>query len=129
MTIEQVAAGDMADGALVVERPSSPAASLNRIFESEEIGLFRIALADRQRVPVGDEEVTVLVLCLSGEIALSADDRDVVLPQGSYAVVPEGEAGEIAGSDGDAEALLFFGLEQLPGAFFNSYGSANVQDR
>ena len=126
MSLDQVIAGDMSSEALRVKRPGAPALALRRIFESQEVGVFQVALSDGERVPVGHDALVVLILCLAGEIALTAEGRDMNLAVGAYAVIPEGEAAEIAAQDGAAEALLFFGLDQLPGAFFNSYGSANV---
>jgi hypothetical protein len=126
MTIEHVTVGDIGGEPLVIAHPPSPPLGLSRIFESEEVGLFHVTLSELQCVPVGHDELIVLVLCLAGEIALTQAKRELSLAAGCYAVIPEGQAGEIAARDGNAEALLFFGFEQLPGAFFNSYGSANV---
>ena len=126
MNLNQVSAGDVSGETVVIERPAAPAVALRRIFESQEVGVFQAALADGDRLPVGHDELVILVLCLAGEIALTAEGREINLAPGAYAVIPEGEAAEIAAQDGAAEALLFLGLDQLPGAFFNSYGSANV---
>lgn len=123
MNIEHVTAGEMGRQAPLFEHP---ALALRRIFESEEVGLFHATLAERQPVPLGHDELVILVLCVTGEIVLTEAKRELALAAGSYAVIPEGRAGEIVAGDGGAEALLFFGFEQLPGAFFNSYGSAHV---
>lgn len=123
MSIEDVAAGDLSVEAPLIEHS---ALALRRIFESEEVGFFHATLAERQRVAVGHDELVILVLCATGEIVLTEGARELILVPGSYAVVPEGQTGEIAARDGGAEAVLFFGFEQLPGAFFNSYGSAHV---
>lgn len=104
----------------------SPAPELRRIFESEETGLFHLSLDENARVRIGHDQLVSLVLCVGGEAMLSEDGRPVVLESGSYAIVPEGQVCELGASGLGARVLLFFGFEQLPGAFFNSYGPANV---
>lgn len=126
MPMDHVLAGDVSGEAPAATAPPSSTPAPRRIFESDEVGLFHLTLTEGQRVPVGHEELTILVLCLAGEIALANGQREVTLASNCYATLSEGETGEITSRDGGAEALLFLGLEQLPGAFFNSYGSANV---
>ena len=123
--MREVVGGDTREQASLLDRVSSDAA-LRRIFESEETGLFHLVLDGDRPVSIGHEQIVSLVLCLDGKVVLSEDDEQTIVERGSYAVVQEGQMCTLAASGGGAEALLFFGLEQLPGAFFNSFGPANV---
>jgi mannose-6-phosphate isomerase class I len=123
--MREVVGGDTREQASLLDRVSSDAA-LRRIFESEETGLFHLVLDGDRPVSIGHQQIVSLVLCLDGKVVLSEDDEQTIVERGSYAVVQEGQMCTLAASGGGAEALLFFGLEQLPGAFFNSFGPANV---
>lgn len=116
--------GDIRGQPSLLGRVASGAA-LRRVFESEETGLFHFALGERP-VHIGHEQLVSLILCLDGRAVLRDDGEVVVLESGNYAIVHEGEACELAAHGPAAEVLLFVGFEQLPGAFFNSYGPANV---
>ena len=116
--------GNVREQPSLLDRTASGAA-LRRVFESEEIGLFHFALGSRP-VRIGHEQLVSLILCLEGRAVLSDEGDDRVLEGGNYAVVREGETCELAAHGAAAEVLLFVGFEQLPGAFFNSYGPANV---
>ena len=121
----EVIGGDTREQPSLLGRVSSGAA-LRRIFESEETGLFHLALHGDRPVSIGHEQVVSLVLCLDGKVVLTEDGEQTIVERGSYAVVQEGQICTLAAGGGDAEALLFVGVEQLPGAFFNSFGPANV---
>ncbi|HJT09021.1 MAG TPA: hypothetical protein VJ747_18965 [Stellaceae bacterium] len=124
--MRDVIGGDTGEQPPLLDRVSSGAA-LRRIFESEETGLFHLELQDDRPVSIGHEQLVSLVLCLDGRVVLTEDGEETIVERGSYAVVQEGQICTLAaGVDGCAEALLFVGLEQLPGAFFNSFGPANV---
>ncbi len=124
----QAVGGEIGEQSPLLGRSLASAPALRRIFESEETGLFHLTIADGERVAIGHDQLVSLVLCLHGEALLSEGERALVLESGSYAVIPEGHVCELGTSDAAAQVLLFFGFEQLPGAFFNSYGPANVQD-
>jgi mannose-6-phosphate isomerase class I len=123
--MSEVIGGDTREQPSLLNRVSADAA-LRRIFESEETGLFHLQLRGDRPVSVGHEQLVSLILCLEGRVVLSEDGEETVVERGSYAVVQEGQMCTLAAAGGAAEALLFFGLEQLPGAFFNSFGPANV---
>jgi quercetin dioxygenase-like cupin family protein len=124
MIMEQVLAGDIGqEPALLKHSPEIP---LRRIFESEEIGLFHLALAPGQRVPIGHDDLVSVVLCLAGGLSLIRSGEALGVEVGSYAVIPEGQICALAASDEATKVLWFLGFEQLPGAFFNSYGPADV---
>jgi quercetin dioxygenase-like cupin family protein len=122
--MEQVYAGDIAQRAAILRH--SPQIALRRIFESEDIGLFHLSLTPGQRVPIGHDDLMTVVLCLAGEVVLVRNGEVLRISVGSYAIIPEGETGALGASDEPTQLLLFVGLDQLPGAFFNSYGAANV---
>jgi quercetin dioxygenase-like cupin family protein len=124
MMMEHVLAGDTGQEASVLRQ--SPQIPLRRIFESEDIGLFHLALMPGQRVPIGHDDLITLVLCLAGDVVLVRNGEVLRIAAGSYAIIPEGETGALDASDEPARLLLFVGLDQLPGAFFNSYGAADV---
>jgi hypothetical protein len=124
--MKQVVGGNISEQASLLERSFLPEVGLRRIFESEETGLFHLIIDGDRPVNIGHEQLVTLVLCLKGTVALTEDDRESVIENGNYAVVAEGQMCSLAARDAGAEALLFFGFEQLPGAFFNSYGPANV---
>jgi hypothetical protein len=124
MIMEQVLAGDIRHEASILKHPRQIA--LRRIFESEDIGLFHLTLMPGQRAPIGHDDLMTVVLCLAGEVVLIRNGEVLRVAVGSYAIVPEGETGALDASDEPAQLLLFVGLDQLPGAFFNSYGAANV---
>jgi hypothetical protein len=121
--MEQVLAGDVGQQPSALEHSET---ALRRIFESEEIGLFHLALTRKQRVPVGHDQLVSMVVCLAGGVAIVRDGAAVAVDVGSYAVIPEGQIAALVAPDGAAQVLLFLGFEQLPGAFFNSYGPAGV---
>ena len=121
----QVIGGRVGDEASLIER-SNPDVALRRVFESEETGLFHMTLDGERPVRIGHEQLVSLVLCLDGKIVVSDGDDEAEIDNGSYAIVHEGQSCMLAARGAGAEALVFFGLEQLPGAFFNSYGPANV---
>lgn len=123
--MQEVACGTIATDNSLLERSLLPDVVLHGIFESEETGLFHLKLEDRS-VGIGHDEIVTLVLCLDGRVALIEAGEETILDSGSYAVIEEGRTCTLADRGGPAEALLFFGFEQLPGAFFNSYGPANV---
>jgi mannose-6-phosphate isomerase class I len=123
--MREVIGGDTREHSSLLCRVSSDAA-LRRIFESEETGLFHLALHGDQPVSIGHEQIVSVILCLDGRVVLTEDGEETIVERGSYAVVQEGQMCTLAAGGGGAEALLFFGLEQLPGAFFNSFGPANV---
>ncbi|HEX6841351.1 MAG TPA: hypothetical protein VF113_07475 [Stellaceae bacterium] len=123
--MSEVIGGDTSEQPSLLDR-AAPDAALRRIFESEETGLFHLELQDYRPVSIGHEQLVTLVLCLDGSIVLTEDGEETMVERGSYAVVQEGQMCTLAARGGGAEALLFFGLEQLPGAFFNSFGPANV---
>lgn len=120
-----VVGGDTREQPSLLGRVSSDAA-LRRIFESEETGVFHLALRGDRPVSIGHEQIVSLILCLDGRVVLSEDGEETLVERGSYAVVQEGQMCTLAAAGEGAEALLFFGLDQLPGAFFNSFGPANV---
>lgn len=123
--MKEVVAGNVREQASLLDRVSSDAA-LRRIFESEETGLFHLTLDGDRPIRIGHDQIVTLVLCLDGKVVLSEDDEERTIEKDSYAVVQEGQICTLAAASARAEALLFFGFEQLPGAFFNSYGPANV---
>ena len=123
--MREVIGGDTREQPSLLDRVSSDVA-LRRIFESEETGLFHLELHGDRPVSVGHEQVVSLVLCLGGRVVLTEDGEETIVERGSYAVVQEGQICMLAADGAGAEALLFVGLEQLPGAFFNSFGPANV---
>lgn len=123
--MKQVVGGGIGEQASLLER-SFPDVALRRVFESEETGLFHMTLDGDRPVRIGHEQLVSLVLCLDGKVVLTEDDEEAEIESGSYAVVREGQICSLAARGAGAEVLLFFGLEQLPGAFFNSYGPANV---
>jgi hypothetical protein len=124
--MKEVASGTPDQHESLLARSFLPEAALGRIFESEETGLFHLKLAGGGPLAIGHDRIVTLVLCLEGRLALTEAGEESILDSGSYALVEEGQACTLAACGSGAEALLFFGLEQLPGAFFNSYGPANV---
>jgi hypothetical protein len=124
--MEQVRAGETSEQRSLLDHPSLSGVTLRGIFESEEVGLFHMTLGGAQRVRVGHERLLSIVLCSQGSITLNHVGRERILEVDSYLVVPEGEACELVADPAGAQALVFIGFEQLPGAFFNSYASANV---
>jgi hypothetical protein len=124
--MKQVIGGNIGEQPSLLERSVLPDVALRRIFESEETGLFHVTLDCDRPVRVGHDQLVSLILCLEGKVALSEDGEEVVLESGSYSVVREGQICALAARGAGAEVLVFFGCEQLPGAFFNSYGPANV---
>lgn len=124
--MKEAVGGDLREQASLLD-PVSSEAVLCRIFESEETGLFHLTLDGNRPVSIGHEQIVSLVLCLAGKVVLTEDGEETIVDSGSYAVVDEGQMCTLAAAGTDAEVLLFFGFEQLPGAFFNSYGPANVQ--
>ena len=124
--MQEVACGTIAAQDSLLERSRPSDAALRRIFESEETGLFHLELQGDRPVSIGHEQLATLVLCLDGRVVLTEDGEETIVERGSYAVVQEGQMCTLAAAGGSANALLFFGLEQLPGAFFNSFGPANV---
>ena len=122
--MEQVIAGEMTRAPPILGH--SPQIALRRIFESEDIGLYHLSLVRGQRVPIGHDDLVTVVLCLAGQLVLIRNGEMLSIEAGSYAVIPEGATGVLAASDEPAQLLLFAGLDQLAGAFFNSYGAANV---
>ena len=123
--MQEVACGTIATQDSLLKRSRLPDVALHPIFESEETGLFHLKLEGRP-VGIGHDEIVTLVLCLDGKMALIETGEETLLESGSYAVIEEGRACTLVDRGGPAEALVFFGFEQLPGAFFNSYGPANV---
>ncbi|HEX9490003.1 MAG TPA: hypothetical protein VF930_06945 [Stellaceae bacterium] len=124
--MKQVVGGEIGEQASLLERSLLPDMALRRIFESEETGLFHLTLGADRPVLIGHDQLVSLILCLEGRVVLSEDDEEVVLESGAYSVVREAQMCALAARGAGAEVLLFFGFEQLPGAFFNSYGPANV---
>lgn len=126
MSIEQVLSGTISERPSLIKNPASIA--LRPIFESEEIGFFHLALRGAERFALGHDRLVSVVLCLEGRAALIAKDAETTLEPGSFSVVEEGQRCALAGRGSGAKLLLFLGLDQLPGAFFNSFGPAHVQD-
>jgi hypothetical protein len=126
--MKQVVGGDIGEQRSLLERAVLPGVALRRIFESEETGLFHLTLDGDQPARIGHDQLVSLILCLEGTVVLTEDDEEAVLESGAYSVVREGQICTVGARGAGAEVLLFFGFEQLPGAFFNSYGPANVQD-
>ncbi len=124
--MKQVVGGNIGEQASLLERSALPDVALRRIFESEETGLFHVTLDGDRPIRVGHDQLVSLILCLEGKVVLTENDEEVVLESGNYSVVREGQMCAVAARSAGAEVLLFFGFEQLPGAFFNSYGPANV---
>jgi|HubBroStandDraft_1064217.scaffolds.fasta_scaffold60026_2 hypothetical protein len=122
--MEQVIAGEMTRAPPILGH--SPQIALRRIFESEDIGLYHLSLTRGQRVPIGHDDLATVVLCLAGHVVLIRNGEVLRIEVGSYAIIPEGATGALAASDEPVQLLLFAGLDQLAGAFFNSYGAANV---
>jgi redox-sensitive bicupin YhaK (pirin superfamily) len=126
--MNEVIAGDAILQRPLLDHLSSIPLTLRRIFESEEVGLFHVSLKGTRRMPLGHDHLTCVVLSLEGAISLREEGRERTIDAGSYAVLAEGQVCDISAVEAGAEALLFIGLEQLPGAFFNSYGPADVQN-
>ena len=124
--MEHVIAGETGEQRSLLDHPSLSHVTLRPIFESEEIGLFHMTLGGAQSVHVGHEQLTSVVLCSQGTIVLRQAERELTLEVDGYSIIPEGEACELVADSAGAQALVFVGVEQLPGAFFNSFGSANV---
>jgi hypothetical protein len=124
--MEHVIAGEIREQRSLLDHPSLSHVALRRIFESEEIGLFHMTLGGAQRVHIDHEQLTSVVLCSQGSIVLREGGREVTLEVDGYSIILEGQACELVAHPAGAQALVFVGVEQLPGAFFNSYGSANV---
>jgi uncharacterized cupin superfamily protein len=124
MIMEQVLAGDTRHDASILKR--SRHVALRQIFESEDIGLFHLTLMPGQRAPIGHDDLITVALCLAGEVVLIRNGEVLRVAVGSYAIIPEGETGALDASDQPAQLLLVVGLDQLPGAFFNSYRAAKV---
>lgn len=127
MSTEQPLGGAISEQPSLIKHPAP--VTLRRIYESEEIGFFHLALRGAERVALGHDRLVSLVLCLEGKAALIAKDAEIVLEPGSFSVVDEGQRCALAGRGSGAKLVLFLGLDQLPGAFFNSFGPAHVQDR
>ena len=126
--MDDVVAGDARLQRPLLDHLCSVPLNLRRIFESEEVGLFHVSFEGTRGVALGHDRLTCLVLSLAGAISLREATRERRIDAGSYAVVPEGQVCDISALEASAEALLFVGFEQLPGAFFNSYGPADVQN-
>jgi hypothetical protein len=124
--MKQVIGGAIGEQSALLEHSVLPDVALRRIFESEETGLFHATLDGDQPLRIGHDQLVSLILCLEGKVAVTEDDEEVVLETGAYSIVREGQTCAVAARGAGAEVLLFFGFEQLPGAFFNSYGPANV---
>jgi quercetin dioxygenase-like cupin family protein len=114
--MKQELASDEARRAAVLRH--SPVA-LRRIFESEDIGLFHLSLAPGMRLQIGHEDLVTVVLCLAGEAVLTRNGEVLRISIGSYAIIPEGKTGALGTADETTQLLLFEGLDQLPGVFFN----------
>jgi hypothetical protein len=126
MSMEQVVGGAIGEAPSLFSG-AAPVA-LRRIFESEEVGFFHLALRGAERVVLGHDRLVSVVLSLEGRAVLVAKDKETRLEPGTFAVVEEGQRCVLAGRGSGAKMLLFLGLDQLPGAFFNSFGPAHVQD-
>jgi hypothetical protein len=126
--MDDIVAGDTRLQRPLLDHLSPVPLTLRRIFESEEVGLFHISPKATRRIRLGHDRLACLLLCLEGAISLCEEGRERTIDAGSYAVLGEGQVCDIRASAAGAEALLFIGLEQLPGAFFNSYSPADVQN-
>lgn len=126
MSIEEVQSGRTSERASLIT--GAKAVALRPIFESEEIGFFHLALRGAERVALGHDRLVGVVHCLEGRAVLIAKEGETPLEPGSFAVVEEGQSCTLVGRGSGAKLLLFLGLDQLPGAFFNSFGPANVQN-
>src|SRR5215469_8098558 len=122
--MEQALAHEIAQEAPILRH--FPQVALRRIFESKDISLFHLSLTRGQRVPIGRDDLVTMVLCLAGEVVLIRNGEVLGVEAGSYAIIPEGETGALAASDEPTQLLLFVGLEQLPGVFFNTNDGADA---
>ena len=124
--MENVVAGEIKSKEPLLVHPSPAPLTLRRVFESEEVGLFHISLEGTNGVRIGHDRLMCLLVCLQGSIALREAGRELTIEVGGYATLAEGQVCDIAAPEASAQALLFVGFEQLRGAFFNSYGPADV---
>ena len=126
MDVIEVAAATSAE-ALELGRCVPGGERLYRLAESEEIAWCVARLRRGCPVVRGSEGLMLVMYQVLGECRVELPDgsEHLLLP-GHYAQIPEGTACVVTALNGDAEQVVFYGVEQLPGAFFNTYQSSNA---
>lgn len=97
------------------------------IIDTSEVSWCVVRFAPGGHASHDEEDIVRLVYQVSGQATLSIDGEQQHIESGQFVMVPEGARYEVTADGEGCEQVVFLGLDQLLGGFFNTYRGGNAK--